>query len=63
MCDCGVSSHGISGSTEMQWRHESFRNFLAKTFDVRPILALEKVKLEKTFIARNLNRIAGLEII
>ncbi|KAI1741115.1 hypothetical protein F4680DRAFT_417266 [Xylaria scruposa] len=63
MCDCGVSSHGISGSTEIQWRHDSLRKFLATTFDARPILALDKVKLEKTFIARNINRIAGLEII
>lgn len=63
MCDCGASSHGLSGSTEIQWRHDSLRDFLAKTFHVRPILALEKIKLETTFTARNLNRIAGLEII
>ncbi|KAI0438078.1 hypothetical protein F4803DRAFT_570068 [Xylaria telfairii] len=63
MCDCGASSHGLSGSTEIQWRHDSLRDFLAKTFHVRPTLALEKIKLETTFTARNLNRIAGLEII
>ncbi|KAI1750615.1 hypothetical protein F4782DRAFT_243436 [Xylaria castorea] len=63
MCDCGASSHGCSKSTEIQWRHDSLREFLAKTFDARPILAPEKVKLEKTFIARNLSQIAGLEII
>ncbi|KAI8946640.1 hypothetical protein F4801DRAFT_563863 [Xylaria longipes] len=63
MCNCGVSSHGLSGSTEIKWKHDSLREFLAKTFDVRPILTLEKVKLEKTFMARNLSRIAGLEII
>ncbi|KAI0457221.1 hypothetical protein F5B21DRAFT_464777 [Xylaria acuta] len=63
MCDCGVSSHGFSGSTKLQWRHDSLRDYLAKTFDVKSILPLENVKLEKTFIARNLSGIAGLGII
>ncbi|KAI3330077.1 hypothetical protein F4824DRAFT_515956 [Ustulina deusta] len=63
MCDCGISSHGFSGSTEIQWRHDSLREFLAQYFGDRPILSHEKIKLEKTFKATNFGRIAGLEII
>ncbi|KAI0467787.1 hypothetical protein F4859DRAFT_517657 [Xylaria cf. heliscus] len=44
-------------------KHDSLREFLTKTFDINPILAHEKIKLEKTFIARHLSRIASLEII
>ncbi|KAI1346407.1 hypothetical protein F5Y01DRAFT_319774 [Xylaria sp. FL0043] len=63
MCDCGISSHGFSGSTEIQWQHDSLGEFLAKYFGEKPILSHENIKLEKTFKARNFGRIAGLEII
>ncbi|GAW14965.1 hypothetical protein ANO14919_043730 [Xylariales sp. No.14919] len=63
MCDCGISSHGFSGSTEIQWKHDSLTEFLTKYFGEKPILSHEKIKLEKTFKAKTLGRIAGLEII
>ncbi|KAI3320665.1 hypothetical protein HD806DRAFT_547200 [Xylariaceae sp. AK1471] len=63
MCDCGTSSHGFSGSTEIQWKNNSLGEFLAEYFSEKSILAHEKVKLEKTFTARNFSRIAGLGII
>ncbi|KAK5636367.1 hypothetical protein RRF57_012079 [Xylaria bambusicola] len=63
MCDCGISSHGFSGSTEIEWKHGSLGDFLAKHFGGRPILAPEKIKFEQTFKARNFDRITGLEII
>ncbi|KAI1427568.1 hypothetical protein F5Y12DRAFT_159542 [Xylaria sp. FL1777] len=63
MCDCGISSHGFSGSTEIQWKDDSLREFLANYFGDQPILSHENIKLEKTFKARNFGRIAGLEII
>lgn len=63
MCNCGISSHGFSGSTEIHWKSGSLGEFLAKYFGDRPILAHEKVKLEQTFRARNFGRITGLEII
>ncbi|KAI0536201.1 hypothetical protein GGR58DRAFT_476170 [Xylaria digitata] len=63
MCDCGISSHGFSGSTEIQWKCDSLMEFLSKYFGDKPILSIENIKLEKTFKARNFSRIAGLEII
>ncbi|KAF2969455.1 hypothetical protein GQX73_g4119 [Xylaria multiplex] len=63
MCDCGISSHGFSGSTEIQWKYDSLMEFLSKYFGDKPILSHENIKLEKTFKARNFSRIAGLEII
>lgn len=63
MCDCGTSSHGFSGRIEIQWKDSSLGACLAEYFEEKSILAHEKVKLEKTFTAKNISRIAGLEII
>ncbi|KAI0518369.1 hypothetical protein F5B22DRAFT_645133 [Xylaria bambusicola] len=32
MCDCGISSHGFSGSTEIEWKHGSLKEFLVLHF-------------------------------
>ncbi|ROW00376.1 hypothetical protein VMCG_07260 [Cytospora schulzeri] len=63
MMDCGTSSYGFSGRTEMIWRQGSLREHLADYFGDPPVLGHDGVKLEKNFTARNLGRIAGLEIV
>lgn len=64
MCDCGSSSsHGFSGRTEILWKSGSLRKLLVDFFGEEPVLAHEKVKLDRIFIARNLGRIAGVEIV
>lgn len=63
MCDCGSFSHGFSGRMELNWRHGSLRKFLVHFFAEEPVLAHDRVKLDKKFIARNITRIAGLEIV
>lgn len=63
MIDCGTSSYGFSGRTEMQWRQGSLRQHLADYFGDPPVLGHDSIKLEKNFTARNLGRISGLEIV
>lgn len=63
MMACGTSSYGFSGRTEILWRQESLQQYLADYFGVPPVLGHDSVKLEKNFTARNLGRIAGLEIV
>ncbi|KUI66045.1 hypothetical protein VM1G_01349 [Cytospora mali] len=63
MMDCGTFVHGFSGRTELLWKQGSLRQHLADHFGETPVLGHDGVKLEKNFIARNLGRIAGLEIV
>ncbi|KAI1848604.1 hypothetical protein JX265_011542 [Neoarthrinium moseri] len=65
MCDCGSSSsHGFSGRAEVRWKAGlSLRGFLAIYFGQIPVLGHEKVKLERNFIGKNLERIAGIRIV
>jgi hypothetical protein len=64
MCDCGSSSsQGFSGRSEILWKGASLQEFVAHFFGEGPVLGHEKVKLDKIFIARNLSRIAGVEIL
>lgn len=55
-------SYGFSGRTELQWVQGSVQQCVAHYFAAPPVLSHERVKLEKTFTAVNLHRIAGLEI-
>ena len=63
MMDCGTSSYGFSGRTELVWTQGSLRQHLSEYFGEPPVLGHDGVKLEKNFTARNLGRIAGLEIV
>lgn len=63
MCDCGSLSHGFSGRTELDWKQGSLKDYLVQFFAEEPVLSHGKVKLEKQFIARNITRIAGVEIV
>ncbi|ROW01385.1 hypothetical protein VPNG_07618 [Cytospora leucostoma] len=63
MMGCGIFSHGFSGRTEIMWTQGSLRQHLVDYFGQPPVLGHERVKREKNFTARNLGRIAGLEIV
>ena len=47
---------------ELEWKHGSLREFLTSQFCRDGTLKREHVKLEKLFVAVNLERIAGLRI-
>lgn len=63
MIDCGKSSYAFSDRTEMLWRQGSLREHLSNYFGDPPVLGHESTKLGNNFTARNLGRIAGLEIV
>lgn len=56
-------SHSFSGQNEVRWKGcQPLRVVLAACFSENPVLGHEKVKLGKAFTARNLQRIAGIEV-
>ncbi|RYP61195.1 hypothetical protein DL771_010201 [Monosporascus sp. 5C6A] len=63
MCDCGSFSHGFSGRMELKWREGPLGEFLTNYFGEEPVLDSDRVKLDKNFIARNIVRIGGVQII
>lgn len=63
MIDFGGFSYGFSGKTELQWKNATLADCLEDYFGDDSVLAHERVKLEKNFTARNLSRIAGVEIV
>lgn len=57
-------AYGFSGRSHLRWSHGSLEIFVAAYFDPGTAhLAKENVKMEKIFTARNLCRIAGLDIV
>ncbi|RKL35816.1 hypothetical protein BFJ72_g8516 [Fusarium proliferatum] len=57
-------TYGFSGRSHLRWSHGSLESFVSAYFDPgAPQLAKENVKMEKIFTARNLCRIAGLDIV
>jgi hypothetical protein len=62
MMNFGRYRYAISGRRELQWTGGPLRRFLKDHFTRSPATGYENIKLEKTFHARNLNHIAGLEI-
>ncbi|PKK51253.1 hypothetical protein CI102_2773 [Trichoderma harzianum] len=57
----GISA-GLSGLTAVPWKSGSLNNALATYFCPQKTLQADRPKLGKVFTARNLNRIAGIEI-
>lgn len=55
-----VSHEGIGGSLE--WKTGNLRDFISQQFPAAPRRSHERLKLEKTFTALNLNRIADIRI-
>jgi hypothetical protein len=62
MSFCGYS-YGFSGRSQLRWDQDSLRSFVLSYFEPGSDLTKQNVKLDKIFIARNLSRIVGLEII
>ena len=62
MMDIGVLQYGFSGRRELVWNHGSLQKFVNNYFNV-PVVLGQDVKLEKIFNARNLGRIAGINIV
>ncbi|KAI9772501.1 MAG: hypothetical protein M1840_000706 [Geoglossum simile] len=62
MMDIGVLQYGFSGRRELVWNKGTLRDFVNGYFNVAITLG-QDVKLENMFNARNLGRIAGIEIV
>ncbi|RFU76143.1 hypothetical protein TARUN_6085 [Trichoderma arundinaceum] len=56
------SPAGLSGLTAVPWKRGSLNGALAKYFCPQRTLQADRSKLGKVFTARNLSRIAGIEI-
>jgi hypothetical protein len=52
----------ISGQTQLKWDSGTLKDFLADYFSEPQVLGNEGIKLERTFTASNLERIAGIHI-
>ena len=63
MLEVGRFQNCFSGHKELRWEHGSLQSFVANHFNAPQALTREHVKLEKVFIARNLSRIAGINIV
>jgi hypothetical protein len=62
MVDVGNIPNGFSGHSPLQWDQGTLRQFLVDQFAPRPALLRERVRLEKVFTARNIERIAGIRL-
>lgn len=62
MIHVGKLRYAISGRKELQWKEGFLSSFLGDLFSPTRILGHDNIKLEENFNARNLHRIAGLEI-
>ena len=62
MISVGELQYGFSGQERLIWSDNSLEHWIQDYFNVPRVLDNEHVKLEKIFSARNLGRIAGIEI-
>lgn len=62
MMDIGVLQYGFSGRRELVWNQGTLKDFVNGYFNV-PVMLRQDIKLENTFNARNLGRIAGIKIV
>ncbi len=63
MVEVGGLQYGISGHTPLRWMEGTLRDFVHQRFDQPLVLGRERMKLGKIFTARNLQRIAGIQIV
>lgn len=65
MMDIGNVVHAVTGRKALRWDKGSLREWLERYFDLDASTRLgdERVKLEKGFHVRNLERIAGLQVV
>jgi hypothetical protein len=62
MIEVGNIPNGFSGYRSLQWNQGTLRQFLAVIFAPRAAPLQERVRLEKFFTARNIERIAGIRL-
>ena len=62
MIKFGDIPHECGGGRHIEWDHGSLQVFVHKYFSRPPTGGYERIKLEKTFNALNLQRIAGVQI-
>ena len=62
MVEFGCLRYGFTGGRQIVWTANTLRECLAKYFAAPQLLEHERVRLEKIFNARNLERIAGIRI-
>jgi hypothetical protein len=62
MVEFGHLQYGFTGRKQLAWDSDSLEEFVHGYFNTPQALGQETVKLEKIFNARNLGRIAGMEI-
>jgi hypothetical protein len=62
MINVGELHYGFSGQERLLWSRSSLEHCIRAYFEEPQVLDKEHVKLEKIFNARNLGRIAGIEI-
>ena len=63
MITIGNFEYGFSSRPDLEWTNGSLKDFVHDYFNGAIEVGYEKVKFEKSFNARNLNRIDGIEII
>ena len=63
MIEIGSLQYGVSCQKRLIWKAGSLQDFIAAQFEPSRLLGKETVKLEKTFNACNLERIAGMQIV
>jgi len=62
MVSVGNIPNGFSGYRPLQWDQGTLRQFLADQLPPRSAPLQERVRLEKVFTARNIERIAGIRL-
>jgi hypothetical protein len=62
MVEFGHLQYGFTGRKQLVWDSDSLEEFVHGYFNTPRALGQETVKLEKIFNARNLGRIAGIDI-
>jgi hypothetical protein len=63
MIDFGNMQYGFSGRRQLHWQSEPLAQRVASGFTSPPLLGHKGLKLQRVFNARNLDRIAGVEIL
>jgi hypothetical protein len=62
MIEIGGFQYGLSSAISLRWMGGTLKGFVREWFNQPRILGCEPVKLSKIFNARNLQRIAGIQI-
>jgi hypothetical protein len=62
MVRVGSFNYVVSDSTQLSWRGDTLQDFVQQRFSPAQVLKGAPIKLEKIFNARNLQRIAGIQI-